>query len=134
MDEYTEAYGIVDRLVADNPRQAVYRFALSGVLERLGDMQLRSRHADKALALFTEKRHYATELVREDPTSGEWQRDLLIAHVKVGDALEAEGGDATDIQDSYSKALAIARQMSAAGQLDPSDAWMLKNLERRVTR
>jgi tetratricopeptide (TPR) repeat protein len=134
LSEYTEAYDVIYRLVLDNPRQALYRFALSNILERLGDMQLRSLRADKALELFTEKRHYATELVREDPTSGEWQRDLLIAHVKVGDALQAGDGDPREIRDSYANAFAIARQMAGAGTLTPSDAWMLKNLEERVAR
>jgi tetratricopeptide (TPR) repeat protein len=130
--KYRAALAIDEKLVADNPRQGIYKFALAGSLERIGDVQLAMGRVEAALDNYRRKRDILAKLVAGDPESAEWQRDLLIAHVKVGDDLKAGGAPAMEVRDSYLKALGIAENMQEKKRLDPADAWMIPNLQVRA--
>jgi tetratricopeptide (TPR) repeat protein len=129
---YRAALAIAEELIGANPRQKIYQFALASSLERIGDVQLYMQQAEAALDSYGRKRDILKQLLAEEPETGEWERDLIIAHVKVGDALKAKRAAAREVRDSYTKALTPAQKMQAGGRLDPADAEMIPDLRARV--
>jgi eukaryotic-like serine/threonine-protein kinase len=127
---YRTCLAIAEKLVAENPGNAVYNFALAGAYERIGDVDLATGNTADATDSYRKKLHIASRLAANDPESGEWNRDLLIAHVKVAQALAAERGDAREVTEHYRAALTIAEKMKSTGRLDPADSWMVRNLQK----
>ena len=68
----------------------------------------------------------AERLAEADPGNAEWQRDLIVSCVKLGDA-EPEAA-----RTWLARALPVARALRAAGRLAPVDAWMPAELEHRL--
>ena len=136
-DMYRAALAIAEELVAAAPRQWIYQFALANAIERTGDVQLAMRQPEAALHSYRRKLDILKQLIAEEPDTGEWERDLVIAHRKVGEALEARPAtarDVRDVRDSYAQALALAQKMQAVGRLDPADAGMIPDLQGRVAK
>ena len=65
-------------------------------------------------------------LAERDPGNTEWQRDLIVSHVKIAE----HGGNAVA---EYDAGLRIAQSLQEAGRLRPIDAWMVDDLERRLS-
>jgi hypothetical protein len=79
-----------------------------------------------ALVAYRKQLSIAEALAARDPANAEWQRDLIVSFVKLG---EVTGDNAyTD------KALHVALGMQQSGILAPRDAWMIEELERRSGR
>ena len=68
----------------------------------------------------------AERLAEADPGNAEWQRDLIVSCVKLGDA-EPEAA-----RSWLARALTVARALRAAGRLAPVDAWITGDLEHRL--
>lgn len=77
----------------------------------------------------------AKRLAAQDPKNAEWQRDLVVSHVKLADVAEhqRQPGDAAA---HYRTALDVVIALQTNEQLAPKDAWMVGAFEeclRRVT-
>jgi hypothetical protein len=94
--------------------------ALRGAYERIGDVELATGKTAAASVSYRKNLDIASR-VANDKDSAEWNRDLLIAHVKVAQALAAEGRNAGQVRDHYRAALTIAEKMKSMGRLDPAD-------------
>jgi len=64
-------------------------------------------------------------LSQSDPANSEWQRDLIISHVKLADA-------GADPAKNLGMALAIAEALKSAGKLAPKDNFMIEDLKKRL--
>jgi tetratricopeptide (TPR) repeat protein len=78
----------------------------------------------EVLALWNRAREIFARLVAADPGNDLWQRDLSVAHNKIGDVLRAQGSLALTL-DSYRAALAISERLASA---DPDDAGWQRDL------
>jgi hypothetical protein len=103
------------------------------VHERIGDAQLQRGKVDQAVDSYLKKLNIDLRLTLADPRNNEFQRDLLIAYVKIGDGLRKDSrGDRGTSGENYRKALDIAETMKAEGRLSPEDDWMIVDLKKRL--
>ncbi|MFZ1813828.1 MAG: tetratricopeptide repeat protein [Rhizobiaceae bacterium] len=93
--------------------------------ERIGDVLRAQGDLAGALVAFQASLVIRKKLAAGDPSNSQWQRDLIVSHVKL-----AEVGD--DPVSQYEKALAIARELKRTGRLAPSDDWIVSDLEIRL--
>jgi len=77
-----------------------------------------------ALAAFRKSLALGEALAARDPLNAEWQRDLIVSLVKLGEST----GDAI----YTARALRVAQEMQRRGILAPRDAWMVDELKRRA--
>jgi tetratricopeptide (TPR) repeat protein len=63
-------------------------------------------------------------LAAQDPSNAGWQRDLAVAHARVGDVLQAQG-KLEEAQAAFGEYLAISRRLAAQ---DPSNAGWQRDL------
>jgi hypothetical protein len=61
-----------------------------------------------------------------DPDNAVWQRDLIVANVKLA---EVAGEASAAARGHYQAALDVAVALGDAGRLAPVDAWMVEDLE-----
>ncbi len=61
----------------------------------------------------------------------QWQRDLIVSHVKLAELAEARRRH-RDAVDHYIEALGIARELASTDRLAPADAERLPELDRRL--
>jgi hypothetical protein len=66
-------------------------------------------------------------LTAAEPGNADWQRDLLISHVRLGQIGE-------DPYEHFSAALAIAVMLRDSDRLAPTDAWMIEALQSMVAQ
>jgi tetratricopeptide (TPR) repeat protein len=134
MREYEASLDVLRKLAAHDQRQALYRFSLAQVYERIGDVQLKAGRVEASLASYRTRQDLSRDLVFSEPNNSEWRRDLLIAHVKIAEALQAKPGSSREIEANYQEALKIAEALKAAGRLDPKDDWMISDLQKRLAK
>jgi hypothetical protein len=67
------------------------------------------------------------------PDNAVWQRDLIVANVKLAE-VAAEAGESAAARGHYQAALDIAVALRDAGRLGPVDAWMVEELKARLAR
>jgi hypothetical protein len=63
-------------------------------------------------------------LAEQDPSNAGWQRDLAVAHSRVGDVLQAQGR-LEEAQASYAEYLKISRRLA---EQDPSNVGWQRGL------
>ncbi|MDH5653555.1 MAG: tetratricopeptide repeat protein, partial [Gammaproteobacteria bacterium] len=66
----------------------------------------------------------AERLARADPGNSQWQRDLSVSHIKIGDVQRGQGSLTAALQ-SYQAALAIAERLARA---DPGNSQWQRDL------
>ncbi|MBK9027192.1 MAG: hypothetical protein IPN98_04750 [Propionivibrio sp.] len=79
-----------------------------------------------ALVAFRKGLTIAEVLAARDPLNAEWQRDLIVSFVKLGES----SGDTS----FTARALHIAQEMQRRGILAPRDAWLVDDLKRRAAQ
>jgi hypothetical protein len=74
--------------------------------------------------------HSASTLRRQprDPDNAGWQRDLIVAYVKLAEV----AGEANTAKLHYQAALDVAVALGDAGRLAPVDTWMVEDLKARL--
>ena len=68
----------------------------------------------EAQAAFGESLAISRRLAEQDPSNAGWQRDLAVAHSRVGGVLEAQG-KLSEAQAAFGESLAISRRSGRAG-------------------
>ena len=61
---------------------------------------------------YTKARELAEGRLTTDPANTQWQRDLSVSHIKIGDVLAAQGGGPAALA-AYRKSLAIREALAA---------------------
>ena len=131
--EFQKSLKITEKLLVDRQGRADYLFGLANVHERIGDAQLQRGQVDQAVDSYLKKLNIDLRLTLADPRNNEFQRDLLIAYVKIGDGLRKDSrGDRGTSGENYRKALDIVETMKAEGRLSPEDDWMIVDLKKRL--
>jgi hypothetical protein len=92
---------------------------------KIGDVKRAQGDLPGALAAYQDGLTIAKKLAAQDGGNAEWQRDLMISHVKLSEA----GGDA---KMHLTKALEIAEAMEAKGILAPVDAFIPGMLRKQL--
>lgn len=147
--DHDSATGIARGCLAvfDRARQTIAVAALAGeVLERLPEHHadygpIADAEAQAHLALgFTGRARMryqqllaiAERLAAAEPDRADYQRDLIVSHVKLAEtAADTPAGRATAAQ-HYRAALAIAQTLAGGDRLAPTDRWMVAELEKRL--
>jgi len=80
----------------------------------------------EALTSYRDSLAIRDRLARADPGNAGWQRDLIVSCVKIAEAVPSEA------RVMLTRALQVATQLRDSGRLAPRDAWMLKELQRRL--
>ena len=83
----------------------------------LGDVLLDQGNTAPALEQYRAARAITEQLLKLEPKSRRWQRDLAVNHNKVGNVLQAQG-DASGAMSQYRAMVAIEERLAA---LDPAD-------------
>ncbi len=94
---------------------------------KIGDVLVSKGELDGALEAYQASLAIRERLAAADPANTQWQRDLIVSHVK----LSASGGDA---KIHLAAALEIAERLMAEGKLAPADHWMVDELEQRLAQ
>jgi hypothetical protein len=110
------------------PRREINRsivLNVSGDLARVeGDLPAARRAFEAALAI-------ATRLAAADPANTEWQRDLSISHIKLGELLFSEG-NVHAAKGTYRLAAEIVKQLVARDSTNAQWRADLEWLERKL--
>ena len=93
-------------------------------------MLLDQGNLGEALKAYRDGLAVREQLVKADPTTAGWQRDLLVSYDKVGDVLVAQGNLGEALK-SYRDGLAITERLAAA---DPSSTERYRNLKFSIER
>lgn len=125
---YRGAQAIAEAVTAQTPVDtSEYDSAqrdLSVSHNRIGDVLVAQGDGPGALAAYRKGLAIREALAARDPANAEWQRDLIVSNVKLGEAT----GDK-----SYAhRALEIAEDMRRRNVLAPRDAWLIDELKRRA--
>jgi hypothetical protein len=107
------------RDAADTWSEMAAEVGLGDVASVLGDLA-------EAVGRYTAAMELVAARAARDPANAEWQRDLIVSHVKLSEA----SGDAVHVL----AALQIAERMQKRGILAPRDAWMIEDLRRRAAQ
>jgi hypothetical protein len=99
---------------------------------KLGNVRQAQGDLAGALAAYEAARAIAERLAASDPGNAEWQRDLIVSNVKLAET-RAASGDGQGAAAHYRQALAVSHELAGSGRLAPTDAWMVEDLERRLT-
>ena len=128
---YRAALAIRERLAGADPGNAEWQRDLSVSHDKIGDVRdgpgrsrRRPRQLSRRLAI-------AERLARADPANAEWQRDLIVSCVKLAEIAPGEA------RTWLTRALGIARDLTAQGRLAPMDAWIpgdARTAHRRTRR
>jgi tetratricopeptide (TPR) repeat protein len=86
----------------------------------LGDVLQDQGKPTAALAAFAESLAIRRQLSEQDPGNADWQRELAVAHSRVGAALQRQG-ELDKAQAAFDEYLAISRRL--AGQDPDNAAW-----------
>ena len=92
---------------------------------RFGDVRISQGDLAGALSAYEAAIAIAEKLAAGDPSNREWQRDLIVIHVKLS---EASGAPVKHLE----KALVIANCLMSEGHLAPEDHRMLNALAERL--
>jgi phage tail protein X len=131
LEAYQQRYAIAERLVALDPGNAQLQRDLAVSWLKLGDVRAAQGDLEGALAAYGEGKGIAERLAGADPGNADWQRGLIVSNVKLAEVATAQDQQGRAAE-CYRAALAIARALTDAGRLPPSDAWMVDDLERRL--
>lgn len=110
---------------AEAPQNEWRQRRLMALLQRQGDDALhRQGDSVAALTVYREALAIGTAIAERDPANTEWQRDLIVSNVKIGEACGEKS--------YFERALSIAETLQSRDALRPSDAWVLADLKRRI--
>jgi tetratricopeptide (TPR) repeat protein len=122
---FKEILKIRERLPAAVPDSEDDQRNLGYSLDQLGDALVAAGDLNNARDWFNASLEILKRLAALNPDSVENQRDVIVSHTKLGNL---PGGER-----HWSEALSIARYLQGQGRLAPSDAWMIDELQKRVT-
>lgn len=100
--------------------------------DELGDVKRAQGDLPAALAAYDASLAIRKRLADADPGNAEWQRDLIVSHVKLAEWFSEQPGDAARVRQHYRQALDVVRRLQAGARLNPADAWMVDELEQRL--
>jgi hypothetical protein len=124
---YRDGLAIFRALVQKDPGNAEWQEDLSVSDEKIGDVLVAQDNLAGALASYRDDLAIRKALVLKDPSNVPWQTELVISLVKV-----ASAGD--DPVQNYAAALAIAKRLEAAGQLNAPQKGWVADLEARLAK
>ena len=93
-------------------------------LIQAGDAWATAGNSTQAMQVLTRAREVANRQVASDPSNSQWQRDLSISHIKIGETQSAQG-DLAGALKSYQAGMAIAQKLAAS---DPSNSQWQRDL------
>jgi hypothetical protein len=94
---------------------------------------VRGGNLEAALKAYRDSLAIREKLAAQDPSNAEWQRDLIVSNLKLGEVAEQQG-QAPDAMRRYGGALEVAKALQASGRLAPVNTWILEELEARLER
>jgi len=109
---YRDAMATLIKTEKPNVPNLTWRLDLAISRQRIGDVLLELKDYGRALAEYREYQKGASDAANRDPEQGEWQRFLANSHLKIGDALIAQG-TAAEAAGEYAAALAVYAQLAA---------------------
>ncbi len=109
---YHEAAATLIKMEEPNAPNLTWRLDLAISKQRIGDILLERKEYSRALEEYRVYRKGAEDAANRDPEQGEWQRFLANSHLKIGDALLAQGTVAETLAE-YASALRIYAQLAA---------------------
>jgi hypothetical protein len=101
---------------------------------RIGDVLLAQGQLADALSAYRRKHQAISALVEQNPGNAEWQRYLIVSHVKLAEIAQRDERTAAEVHRHYVKALAIARDLQVSNRLAPTDGSIIAELEVRLAR
>ena len=114
-------------------RAAWWQRDLSVSWNKLGEVRLRQGEVTRARAEASARTSPSPSgSPPSDPGNAGWQRDLVVSNVKLAET-RAASGDGQGAAAHYRQALAVSHELAGSGRLAPTDAWMVEDLERRLT-
>ena len=123
-DAYTKDLEIAQALSDADPNNASAKRDLSVSLNKLGDIAVAEGNLTEARDAYTKSMEIRQALSDADQYSASAKRDVIAA-------LDRLGGVTGD-KSYFARALAIAKEMAAAGQLSPADAFIPDYLRAKV--
>ena len=126
LEAYRAGLAIRERLARADPGDAQAQRDLSVSHNNIGDMLARQGQLGDALDAYRAGLAIAERLARADPGDAQAQRDLFVSCVRIA-SVAPEQADA-----ALTRARDIVAQMQVEGRLDPADAWMPAEIERRL--
>ena len=115
-----------ERLAAADPGDAQAQRDLSVSHDKIGDIRARQGDLAAALAAFRASLAIRERLAAADPGDAQAQRDLVVSCVKIAEVAPAEA------EATLSRARAIVTHLRDEGRLEPQDAWLPAEIERRL--
>jgi tetratricopeptide (TPR) repeat protein len=109
---YHDAIATLIKLERPNVPNLTWRLDLAISKQRIGDVLLELKDYPRALEEYREYQKGASDAANRDPEQGEWQRFLANSHLKIGDALLAQG-TAAEAAVEYATALQVYAQLAA---------------------
>jgi tetratricopeptide (TPR) repeat protein len=108
---YHEAAAKLIKMEAPNAPNLTWRLDLAISNQRIGDILLERKEYARALEEYRVYRKGAEDAANRDPEQGEWQRFLANSHLKIGDALLAQGTLGETLAE-YATALQVYAQLA----------------------
>jgi tetratricopeptide (TPR) repeat protein len=98
----------------------------------LGDVRVAQGDRAGALQAFEQGRAIRDKLAQRDPNNAEWQRDLIVSHVKLAEVAVQEDAQLSQAERHYRTALDVAVALRDRGRLAPVDEWLVDALQTRL--
>lgn len=86
---------------------------------------------DEAYSYFQESLKIREDLASRDSDNSEWQRDIIVSNVKMGE-LFSKTGELNRARGFLERALTIVAGLGRKERLAPRDAWMGDEIRNRI--
>lgn len=122
--EYRAGIDILERLLKNDPNNALWKQNLSLAYGKVGDTVLAKGDFSNASESYRDGLKLIEQLTSADPGNSQWQRVRAQAYRNIGDLLAARG-DLAGATQSYRTSLAISQKLTGS---DPTNDGLLRDL------
>jgi tetratricopeptide (TPR) repeat protein len=123
---FKSALNLTQHLASVEPSKADFQHSLAFSLNELGDLYQSIGQIDEALSCYNRAFPITSRLASDEPNSAVRQRDLAVSYVKLSKV------DPTNSAAHLQRALEIIQTLADQRRLNPTDAWMPAELQRRL--
>lgn len=122
---YRRLAAVAEKLAAAEPADTAVRMKLHHALSRIGELLMASGRPSEAVAPLQRLLTLSEQYAAAEPTASLWRRQIVIVLAQL-----ARAGD--EPRARFGRALEIAKQLAAAGELEPSQADWVERLEKAL--
>jgi tetratricopeptide (TPR) repeat protein/energy-coupling factor transporter ATP-binding protein EcfA2 len=106
------AKATLEQLAASAPHNLTLQLSRSSMLDEFGDTYLALGDSAEALASFQASLAIREQISAAEPGNADWQRNLSVSYVKIGDVLGFTEGKLEDALQAYRNGLIVAQRLA----------------------